>query len=1033
MQNKGAVRIFAIALALVCLFQLSFTFFSASVESDAAEYAARQAAGIEDPIAHQLAVKNAEKYYLDSVSGDVVYNFIWIRKYTYADCKEREINLGLDLKGGMNVMLEVSVYDVLEALSNHSADPKFVAAMDSAAKMPPSEDFVTRFAKAYSEVAPDGKLAAIFSTVELREKIPFNASNDEVIKVLREEAEGAISNSEIVIRNRIDRFGVAQPMVQRLERTGRILVELPGVKDPERVRKLLQGTASLEFWETYENNEVYGALAQVNNLWKEIEEAANPVQKEEIAGEVLPEGVEAPDHAEVKEAVDRADVPVKPGDTVAETTPEDLIEEAVKDTKDSTSFNREIFARQNPLFSLLTPSVTQDGQLYPGPVVGLAHYRDTARINTMLQDLRAMQLLPRTLRLMWTIKPVAWDKSNSIYQLVAIKVTSRDGQPKLDGSAIAGARSEMSQQRGEAEVSMWMNAEGAKTWARMTADNLKRSIAIVLDEYVYSFPTVQSEIKGGRSSITGNFTIKEAKDLVNVLQSGKLPAPARIIQEEIVGPSLGQEAIDSGVTSFIASLIVIILFMLLYYSLSAGLIADIALICNLFFIMGVLASFQATLTLPGIAGIVLTLGMAVDANVLIFERIKEERDYGKGLVTAVDDGFRNALSAIIDGNVTTLLTGIILAVFGSGPIRGFATTLVIGILTSMFTAIFITRLIILSYLKHSWKLKFETVLSKNFFKKANYNFIGSRKIAYVISSVLIVAIGISLAVRGFDQGIDFVGGRTYEIRFDKPVKTEEVAQLLGKTLEKEPQVKFFGQNNQVMISTDYKIEDDDPGMDGVVDSLVYVGLKPLLGPNVTEKAFLEDYRLSSAKVGPTIALDIRREAVVAVLLALIAIFLYILIRFKTWRFSAGAVIGLAHDTLLIIGVYTLLWGVVSFPLEIDQAFIAAILTIIGYSINDTVVIYDRIREYMGLYPKHDMKDTMNLAINSTLSRTFATSFSTLVVLVSMLLFGGESIRGFVFALTIGVIVGTYSSVFVSSPLAYDLGVRSKGELKEHKK
>ncbi len=1027
MQNKGAVRIFAIALALVCLFQLSFTFFSASVEGEAAKYAAKQAEGIEDPIAHQQAVKNAEKYYLDSVSGDVVYNFIWIRKYTYADCKEREINLGLDLKGGMNVMLEVSVYDVLEALSNHSADEHFVAAMAKAAKMAPSEDFVTRFERAYNEIAPNGKLAAIFSTVELREKIPFNATNEEVIKVLREEAEGAISNSEIVIRNRIDRFGVAQPVVQRLERTGRILVELPGVKDPERVRKLLQGTASLEFWETYENAEVYAALMQVNSLWKDIEAAANPEQKEEIAEDIKPEGVEAPDQAEVKEATQKADVPAKPGDTVAEATPEELIEEATKDTQDSTSFDRAAFARQNPLFALLTPSMTQDGQLYPGPVVGLAHYRDTARINSMLQDSRAAQLLPRSLRLMWTIKPVAWDKSNSIYQLVAIKVTGRDGQPKLDGSAIAGARSEMSQQRGEAEVSMWMNAEGAKVWARMTADNLKKSIAIVLDDYVYSFPTVQSEIKGGRSSITGNFTIKEAKDLVNVLQSGKLPAPARIIQEEIVGPSLGQEAIDSGITSFVASLIVILLFMFLYYSVSTGLIANIALLCNLFFIMGVLASFQATLTLPGIAGIVLTLGMAVDANVLIFERIKEERAKGKGLVTSVDDGFRNALSAIIDGNVTTLLTGIILAVFGSGPIRGFATTLVIGILTSMFTAIFITRLFILSYLKHDWKLKFDTFLTKNFFKNAHYKFIQGRRVAYIISGVLVVAILASLGFRGFDQGIDFVGGRTYEIRFHEPVKTEEVAELLAKPLQKAPQVKFFGQHNQVKVTTNYRIEEDDPGIDAEVDSLMYVGLKPLLGEYVTEDEFLHEYKLSSAKVGPTIALDIRREAVVAVLLALIAIFLYILIRFKTWRFSAGAVIGLAHDTLMIIGVYTLLWGVVPFPLEIDQAFIAAILTIIGYSINDTVVIYDRIREYMGLYPKHEMMDTMNLAINSTLSRTFATSFSTLVVLVPMLLFGGESIRGFVFALTIGVVVGTYSSVFVSAPLAYDMGIRSKGE------
>ncbi len=1036
MQNKGAIRVLAIALALVCLYQLSFTWFSSRVEKRAREYAAHAVTGITDAVEREREFKQKENYFLDSVSGETVYNFFWLRKYSYADCKEREINLGLDLKGGMNVMLEVSVYDVLRALSNYNADPSFVEALNRAKAMAPSEDFVSRFGRAYSEVAPNGKLATIFSTVELRDKIPFNASNEQVLSVLREEAEGAISNSEIVVRNRIDRFGVAQPIVQRLERSGRILVELPGVKDPERVRKLLQGTASLEFWETFDNSEVYGALFAVNNRLAELRQLENSEENVTPAAEIqAQESVPAQLNEAAPDTLQNNTQEVQATATdslkAQDSTSADILSQLKEgegqnaDSAAMQAIDRAEYAKKNPLFALLTPSVTQQGELYKGPVVGLAHYRDTGAINQMLYDPRVRSLLPRDLRLLWTVKAAPWDKSESIFQLVAIKVASRDGLPKLDGSAVAGARSEFGQTRGESEVLMWMNPEGAKVWARMTADNIGKSIAIVLDNYVYSFPTVNNEIKGGRSSITGGFTIKEAKDLVNVLQSGKLPAPAHIIQEEIVGPSLGQKAIDSGVTSFLLSLLIILLFMVLYYSQRAGLIADFALLCNLFFIMGVLASFQATLTLPGIAGIVLTLGMAVDANVLIFERIKEERLKGKGLTTAVDDGFKNALSAIIDGNVTTLLTGIILGVFGSGPIRGFATTLVIGILTSMFTAIFITRLLILSFLKHKWKLTFALPWTKNILQNVHFDFIKARRVSYVISGVLILAVFISLGVRGFDEGIDFVGGRTYEVQFKQPVSTEEVARNLESVLQERPQVKVFGESNQVKITTKYKIQEDDPNIDAEVDSLVYVGLKPMLAENVTKEEFLSDYKLSSTKVGPTIALDIRREAVVAVILALIAIFLYIMIRFKNWRYSAGAVLGLAHDTLLVIGVYTLLWGIVPFTLEIDQAFIAAVLTIIGYSINDTVVVFDRVREYVGLFPNRKLSETFNYAINSTLSRTMATSFSTLIVLIPMVIFGGDSIRGFVFSLTIGVIVGTYSSVFIASPLAYDLGKRRR--------
>lgn len=1044
MQNKGAIRFFAIALALVCLYQLSFTFFSGRVERKAKSYADRQVAQIADPVEREKSWKSHEAYFLDSMSGETVYNFFWLRKYSYNDCKEREINLGLDLKGGMNVMLEVSVYDVLVSLSNHSKDPQFLEALEQAKRMAPSESFVTRFGRAYQQLAPQGKLAAIFSTVELREKIPFNATNEQVLRVLQEESEGAISNSETIIRNRIDRFGVAQPVVQRLERTGRILVELPGVKDPERVRKLLQGTASLEFWETYEYAELIGPLTQANERIKEAGLGAAMRRDSGAKMETtapLQEQVLATTDSLLQDASPAAEAVLEGKDSIQgeaqavaqaadSTQPSDLLEEIEKkgvEGADSAAFDREAFERDYPLFALLTPAQAQNGQPYPGPVVGFAHYRDTAAINAMLKDSRVRTVFPRNLRLMWTVKPAPWDKSGNVYQLVAAKVTTRDGQPRLDGSAIAGARSEMSPTKGEAEVSMWMNPDGAKVWARMTAENINKSIAIVLDNYVYSYPTVNTAIEGGRSSITGNFTIKEAKDLVNVLQSGKLPAPARIIQEEIVGPSLGQKAIDSGVRSFMLSLIIILAYMIFYYSHRAGGMADFALLCNLFFILGILASFQATLTLPGIAGIVLTLGMAVDANVLIFERIKEELALGKRQASAIDDGFKNALSAIIDGNVTTLLTGIILAVFGSGPIRGFATTLVIGILTSMFTAIFITRLLMLAFVKRDRPITFSIPMTEHLFKGANFNFIGNRKFSYAFSGALILIIVVSLFVRGFDAGIDFVGGRTYEIQFSKPVETDQVASLLEGSLGQRPQVKVFGESNQVRITTKYKIQEDGAEIDNEVDSLVYNGLISLLEPGTTQADFLSNHKMSSSKVGPTIALDLKREAVVSVLLSLIAIFLYILIRFKNWRYSAGAVFGLTHNALLVIGIYTLLWGIAPFSLEVDQSFIACILTIIGYSINDTVVIFDRIREYRGLYPNRPEKDTMNQAINATLSRTFSTSFSTLVVLIPMVLFGGESIRGFVFSLTIGIIVGTYCSIFIASPLAYDLGMRARSK------
>jgi SecD/SecF fusion protein len=988
MQNRGAIRFIAIALTLVCLYQLSFTWFAKRAERAAVEYAQG------DP--------KKEAYYLDSISSETVYNFLWLRQYTYRDVKEREINLGLDLKGGMNVTLEVSVVDIVRSLSNYSNDSAFVAAIDMARKMPPSEDFITRFGKAFETIAPNARLASIFNTVELRDRVNFNSTNQEVLEVINTEAESAIANSFNIIRNRIDRFGVAQPNIQRLEGSGRILVELPGVKEPERVRKLLQGTASLEFWETYENSEVFPFLQEVNKKIKEIKDAEAALAKgEKSSTQEQPE----------------AQIDEPQGESEGE---EDELLEMLKAEGDSTDVDDADWAKEFPLFAVLNPNTNQQGQIMGGPVVGYAHYRDTAQVNSYLNMPQVKQLLPRDLRLLWSVKPVQWDNTSSVYELVAIKVTSRDGNPPLDGGSITDARDDFSQTGGEAEVSMSMNAEGAKIWARLTADNVGKSIAIVLDDYVYSFPKVNQEIRGGRSSITGGFTINEAKDLANVLKSGKLPAPARIIQEEIVGPSLGQEAIDSGLRSFILSFIVVLIFMVFYYSHRGGLIANFALVANLFFIFGVLASFGATLTLPGIAGIVLTIGMSVDANVLIFERIREELKAGKGQGLAINDGYKNAYSAIIDGNVTTLLTGVILYLFGSGPIRGFATTLVIGIITSLFSALFLTRLVIHFMQQRKYKITFSNRISEGAFKDTKFNFIGSRKISYAISFALILlAIG-SLSIRGLNYGIDFSGGRSYVVRFQEDVSTVDIAADLSDVFGQAPEVKTFGPANQVKITTKYLIDDEGENIDNEIDSLLHVGLMPYLPDGTSIDEFRDDFKQSSMKVGPTIAHDLRQEAIIALFFALVVIFLYILIRFKNWSYGTGAVVALFHDALIVVGIFSLLYNRMPFGLEIDQAFIAAILTIIGYSINDSVVIFDRIREYIGLYPKRDKMVTMNNALNDTLSRTFSTSFSTLVVLVPIFFFGGESIRGFIFGLIIGVLVGTYSSLFVASPIAYDI-------------
>lgn len=1022
MQNKGVIRFIAIALALVVIYQLSFTFFAASVRQDAEEFAKSFDAEQQ---------KDKEKAYLDSIAGETVYSFLGLRDFTYRECQEREINLGLDLKGGMNVILEISVGDVIKALSGNSDDPDFNAALKKAKEYQKEtqDDFVTLFGRAYNEIAPEGRLATLFSTKEMREKISFNSTNEDVLKVIKLEADGAISNAFNVLRNRIDRFGVAQPVIQPLETDGQILIELPGIKDPERVRKLLKGTAKLEFWETYTNKEVYEYMFRANEKLRSLQVVENTETESTTEETKVAETTE-----EVKAEENLLD---ENNDLLTEDT---SLLAATADQK----ANEANFKKENPLFSILMPRVSQDGKLMPGASVGYAHFGDTAQINKYLSKPEIKELFPRSMRVSfkWNIKPI--DEAGNIFELVALKTTNRDGSPALEGDVVTEARAEFSDQGGStAEVSMAMNAEGAKKWARLTRNNINKQIAIVLDNYVYSYPNVNDEIKGGRSSITGNFTVAEAKDLANVLKSGKLPAPAHIIQEEIVGPSLGKESIEKGLWSFVIAFIFVMLYMILYYR-HAGWVANVALVVNLFFISGILASLGAVLTLPGIAGIVLTIGMSVDANVLIYERIKEELAAGKGLRVAISDGYKNAYSAIIDSNVTTLLTAVILGYFGKGPIYGFAITLGIGIISSLFSAIFITRLIYEGFLGQKKNIAFATKLTQNAFQNANIKFLEKRKIAYIISGILIV-IGIgSLATRGLNLGVDFTGGHTYIVRFDRDVTVDEVKKALEIQYGEMPDVKTFGGNDQIKVTTKYMIDDDvvltaenkkeyaaitgvaenaEVDVDDFVEAKLFNGLKSFLG-DINYETFVSDDdkmigRMSSSKVGPTIADDIKTSAIYAIVFSLIIIFLYILIRFSNWQFGLGAVVALAHDVLVILGIYSLFYSIMPFSMEIDQSFIAAILTVVGYSINDTVVVFDRIREYVGLYKKRERKEILNSALNSTLSRTFSTSLSTFVVLLAIFIFGGEMIRGFIFAMLVGIVVGTYSSLFIATPVVYD--------------
>lgn len=990
MQSKGFIKLIAALLALACVYQLSFTFKTRNVEKKAAEYAAQFDADQRS---------EAEQHYLDSVQNLPVYNLL-IKSFTYKECKEKELNLGLDLKGGMNVMLEVQVQDVIKALAGNSQhDPAFVAALaeaDAALKQGTSKDYIGDFVKAYQKASNGAPLAAIFVSPD-RKDITLESSDAEVEKLLKNETEAAIAASFNVLRSRIDHFGVTQPNIMRLPNSHRILVELPGVKEPQRVRDLLQGTASLEFWTTYDANEVWGALQRADQVLREQQAAA----------------AEAPAAATEEE-------------TAAGEQAEGLIAEveaaAEEETEAAGNFDRTV----NPLFAVLDPNYAG------GAAIGAAYKADMETVNAYLSNPAVLEKFPADIMFKWGVK--GDDKIDGRYYLYAIKVSTPDGKAPLDGSVVTDARERYSERGAAAEVEMTMNGEGTREWGRLTGENIGKCVAIVLDGYVYSAPRVQTKIDKGTSQITGDFTIQEAKDLANVLKSGKVPAPATIIQDTVVGPSLGQESINAGMLSFAIAFVLVLLYMGLFYK-TAGWMSDIALLTNVFLLMGVLVSFGAVLTLPGIAGIVLTMGMAVDANVIIYERIKEELRSGKGISLAIKEGFSKAYSAIIDGNLTTIITGIVLFVFGNGPVQGFATTLIIGIVTSFFCAVFITRLLIEWIVAKRGSISFSYKWSENFLNNTHFDFLRVRKTAYIVAGAVIVLSGVSLAVRKLNLGAEFTGGRAYVIRFDNAVSAEEVRENVEKAFAEyasdadaasiSSEVKQFGKENQMRIVTQYKNDDTSDEATAEVEQIIYNAVKPLYSYDITFEQFRntqsdENGIVNADKIGPSIASDMTWNAIYSVLFSLLAIGLYITFRFKRWQWATGATAALAINALFIIGVFSMLYGFLPFNLEVNQAFIAAILTIIGYAINDTVVVFDRIREYLGLYPKRTLRENVNNAINSTLSRTINTSGTTLVTLLAIFFFGGETIRGFIFALIIGVVVGTIATIFIATPIAYDL-------------
>lgn len=1005
MQSKGWIRFVAILLALASIWQLSFTAVTAIQEKKAAKFAEQQAIAIQSTPEFAAIPEVDRAYYLDSIRKvqngvyiDSVTNkkvYLW---NTYKDCKEKEINLGLDLKGGMNVMLQVQLEDLVEALAGNNATPEFQQAINLAKQRSVNsrDDFITLFADAWKEVGKGQRLAQVFGTYEMKDKIKPESTDAEVIGIIRGEAESAIGNSFNVLRNRIDRFGVTQPSIQKLGNSGRILVELPGVKEPERVRKLLQGTASLEFWETFTYDEIAPFLQEANQKLSEILSST-------------------PDSVLVAEGV----APVDTATSAPASAADSLINQELAQNKDQSA-EIEAYKKQNPLFAVLSPS-----NFKGNACIGFASAVDTALVNRYLAMPQVASIFPAEFKPMWSVHPSEYVQGNNIYELVAIKSTSRDGKAKLDGGSITDARVVYENgSNGEPSVSMSMNAEGANIWARMTGDNVGKQIAIVLDGMVYSYPNVQNAITGGNSSITGHFSQEEATDLVNVLKSGKLPAPAKIIQEQVVGPSLGAKSINAGMISFIIAFLLVLVYMIFFYQ-GAGLAADAALLCNVLLLFGVLVSFGAVLTLPGIAGLVLTLGMAVDANVIIYERIKEELAAGKGLGKAVADGYKNAYSAIIDGQVTTLLTGIVLFIFGSGPVQGFATTLIIGIITSVLTSIFITRLIFDDRIQKGKNISFDNKLTRNFLKNTHVDFIKARKYSYTISGILILIAILSISIKGFTYGVDFTGGRTYVVRFDQPVTAEQIREAVTAEFDGAVEVKQFGGGSQMKITTQYKNDQESTEVDAEVEKMLYDAVKPFFADqSMTLDEFTSTLEnpngiISSDKVGPTIANDIKRDAVIAVILALFVIFAYIAFRFRGWTWGLGGVVSLAHTAIIVIGFFSLFSGILPFNLDVDQTFIAAILTIIGYAINDNVVIFDRIREYKSLHPNVDLKTNTNLALNATLTRTVNTSVSTLVTMVAIAIWGGESIRGLAVALILGICIGTYASIFIGTPVMYD--------------
>ena len=991
MQNKGFVRVFAILLTLVCVFYLSFSFVTRYYTNKAKEYAKGD--------------EKVEQDYLDSLANEKV----WFGNWTLKDCREMEISLGLDLKGGMNVILEVSVPDVIKTLADNKTDEAFNQALSTAAKQATTsqDDVITLFVREYHRLAPDQPLAQLFATQQLKDKVNQKSSDAEVEKVLREEVKAAVDNSYNVLRTRIDRFGVVQPNIQSLEdKMGRIMVELPGIKEPERVRKLLQGSANLEFWETYNANEVAPYLQSADNKLRVLQStqtAADSTAVDTVA-------TEAPVVAQA-------------------TSTTDSLAAALKGESKSQAADLEQIKKEHPLLAIL--QVNPNG----GPVVGYASYKDTAEINRYLSMPEVLSELPKDLRLKWGVSAVAFDPKAQTFELYAIKSTERNGRAAMEGDVIVDAKDDYDQY-GKPCVSMSMNTDGARRWAQLTKQNINRSIAIVLDGYVYSAPNVMNEITGGNSVITGHFTPDETKDLANVLKSGKMPAPAHIVQEDIVGPSLGQASINAGIISFIVALVLLMIYICSMYGFIPGMVANGALILNLFFTLGILSSFQAALTMSGIAGMVLSLGMAVDANVLIYERTKEELRAGKGVKKALADGYSNAFSAIFDSNLTSIITGIILFNFGTGPIRGFATTLIIGILISFFTAVFMTRLFYEHFMGKDklLNLTFCTGISKNLMANTHFDFMGRRKVWMTTTLIVVVVCLGFLFTRGLSQSIDFTGGRNFKVQFEKEVEPEQVRELISSKFgDANVSVIAIGTDGKtVRISTNYRIQEEGSNVDSEIEAYLYETLKPLLTQNISLETFIDRENhtggsiISSQKVGPSIADDIKVSAIWSVVLALIAIGLYILLRFRNIAYSIGSVAALACDTIVILGAYSIFWGILPFSLEIDQTFIGAILTAIGYSINDKVVIFDRVREFLGLYPKRDKLTLFNDSLNTTLARTINTSLSTLIVLLCIFILGGDSIRSFAFAMILGVVFGTLSSLFVASPIAFML-LKKKNE------